>query len=302
VRFTHSAFLYDTDAAYGSVLAAFVRDGLALGEPVAVAADSRYTALLRDALSGDAAEVRFLPAEEWYVRPVRTIAGWSHLLRAATTSGRPAMRLIGHTPVSNGVPTWVRFESALNSALAGLQGQLLCPYDRTTLRAAERTHPHLYDDDGWRDSAGYQVPERLLAELPEPPYPASGEPVIAVPVHDTVADLRTQVRNRAAAEAWLAPEQVDNLVLALSEVATNAIRHGGAHRELRIWLTEDAVVCEVTDDGALPPGPLAGYLPPRSDTIGGMGLWLVGQLCDALAIRTEDGLTHARFALRRTPA
>jgi anti-sigma regulatory factor (Ser/Thr protein kinase) len=301
VQFTHSAFLYDTDAAYGTGLAAYVRDGLALGEAVAVAADSRHTALLRDALSGDAAEVHFLPAEEWYVRPVRTIAGWSHLLRAATAGGRPAMRLIGHTPVVDGVPTWVRCESAVNTALAGLPGHLLCPYDRTALAAAELTHPRLYDD-GWRESPGYDTPERVLAALPEVPFPVSGEPVISVPVKETVADLRTQVRNRATAEGWLPPEQIDNLVLALSEVATNGIRHGGPERELRIWLTSDAVVCEVTDDGAVPPGPLAGYLPPRAGMIGGMGLWLVGQLCDAIAIRAVDGLTHARFALRRTPA
>jgi anti-sigma regulatory factor (Ser/Thr protein kinase) len=301
VRFTHSAFLYDTDDAYGSVLAAYVRDGLALGEAVAVAADSRHTTLLRDALADDAAEVRFLPAEEWYVRPVRTIAGWSRLLRAATASGRPAMRLIGHTPVTEGVPTWVRCESAVNVALAGLQGQLLCPYDRTALAAAQLTHPHLYDG-AWRENPGYEVPERVLADVPEPPYPVSGAPVIAVPVHDTVVDLRTQVRDRAAAESWLPPEQIDNLILALSEIATNGIRHGGPRRELRIWLTADAVVCEVTDDGAVPPSPLAGYLPPQSGMIGGMGLWLVGQLCDTMAIRTVDGLTRARFALRRTPA
>ncbi|WP_158647528.1 sensor histidine kinase [Actinoplanes sp. ATCC 53533] len=305
-RFTHSAFRYDSDTAYGTTLAAFVRDGLARDEAVAVVANPRHTGLLRDALAGDAAEVRFLPAEEWYVRPVRTIAGWSQLLRAAAASGRPGMRLIGHTPLAYGAQTWVRFESALNSSLAGLAGHLLCPYDRATLPAeamltAARTHPRLHDG-GWRDSAAYEAPERLLAELPEPPYPVSGEPVIAVPVRDTVADLRTQVRARAAAEGWLPPDRVENLLLALSEVATNGIRHGGEQRELRVWLTDEAVVCEVTDDGTVPPGPLAGYLPPRPGVIGGMGLWLVQQLCDAMAIRTVNGLTHARFALRRSPA
>jgi anti-sigma regulatory factor (Ser/Thr protein kinase) len=142
----------------------------------------------------------------------------------------------------------------------------------------------------------------LLAELPEQPYPVDGEPVFAVPVKDTVADLRAEVRARARAEGWLPPDRVENLLLALSEVATNGIRHGGEQRELRIWLTDDAVVCEVTDNGPVPPGPLAGYLPPRSGVIGGMGLWLVQQLADAMAIRSVDGLTRARFALRRSPA
>ncbi|GAA3350617.1 anti-sigma factor RsbA family regulatory protein [Amorphoplanes nipponensis] len=304
--FTHSALFYDSESAYGSALAAFVRDGLARDEAVAVAADARSTGLLRDALADDAAEVRFLAAEEWYVRPVKTIAGWAQLLRAAAAGGRPFMRLVGHTSPAHGTQTWVRFESALNRSLAGLPGHLLCPYDRRalpadTIRTALRTHPRLHDG-GWRESAGYEPPERLLAAVPEPPYPVAGEPVIAVPVHDTVADLRAQVRARAAAEGWLPPERLENLLLALSEVATNGIRHGGERRELRVWLTEEAVVCEVTDDGAVPPDPLAGYLPPRSGRIGGMGLWLVQQLCDAMAIRSVDGLTHARFALRRSPA
>jgi hypothetical protein len=32
---------------------------------------------------------------------------------------------------------------------------------------------------------------------------------------------------------------------------------------------------------------------------GGMGLWLVGQICDALSVTTSGGVTRARFALRR---
>jgi hypothetical protein len=30
-----------------------------------------------------------------------------------------------------------------------------------------------------------------------------------------------------------------------------------------------------------------------------MGLWLVGQICDALSVHNSDGVTRARFALRR---
>ncbi len=304
--FTHSALLYDSDDAYCTTLAAFVRTGLARDESVAVAASTGHTGLLRDALGADAAAVRFLPADEWYVRPVRTIAGWSQLLRAAAANGRPFTRLIGHTSAAHGTPPWVRFESALNTSLAGLRGHLVCPYDRTalpakTVQAAARTHPLLYDGV-LRDSADYESPERLLAEVPEPPWPVTGEPVIAVPVKDTVADLRAQVRTRAAAEGWLPPDRVENLLLALSEVATNGIRHGGEQRELRVWLTDEAVVCEVTDDGRVPPSPLAGYLPPRPGVIGGMGLWLVQQLCDAMAIRAVNGRTHARFAMRRAAA
>jgi anti-sigma regulatory factor (Ser/Thr protein kinase) len=298
--FAHSAFLYDTDAAYAAVLVPFLLEGLARDEAVAVAASIDRVELLRDVLGVDAAHVRFLPADEWYVRPVRTIAAWAQILRTAAVAGRPSARLVGHAGFAEHHRTWVRFEAAVNAALAGLNGHLLCPYDRR-LPAAEpvlRTHPVVHDG-GWRDSTGYQHPELVLGELPEPEYPVAGQPVLAVAVADAVAELRAQVRDRASAEGWLPADRVEILLLALSEVVTNGIRHGGAHRELRVWLTAEAVVCELTDDGPTPPGPLAGYLPPAHAAIGGMGLWIVQQLCDAVAISLAGGRTRARFALRR---
>jgi anti-sigma regulatory factor (Ser/Thr protein kinase) len=303
-RFEHSAFLYDTDDAYAGVLVPFLREGLARGERVAVATSPDRISLLRDALNGDAAEVTFLPDDEWYVRPVRTIAGWARML---TGSARrlPYTRLVGQVRfgAKEQHPGWVRFESALNRSLAGANGHLLCPYDRRDLpsellEAAGRTHP-LMCDGSWFDSDSYLAPERLLAEVPEPPYPVSGAPVVTLPVLETVAELRDHVRHRARAEGWLSADRLEDLVLALSEVATNGVRHGGGRRELRVWLTLDAVVCEVTDEGVSPPNPLAGYLPPAPGAIGGMGLWLSYQVCDSLAIHTANGVTRARFAVRR---
>jgi anti-sigma regulatory factor (Ser/Thr protein kinase) len=298
--FAHSAFLYETDAAYAAVLVPFLIEGLTRDEVVAVAAGPDRIALLRDALGADAAHVRFLSADGWYVRPVRTIAAWAQILRNAAAAGRPSARLVSQADFADQDPAWVRFEAAVNASLAGLNGHLLCPYDRRipTAELAGRTHPVLHDD-GWRDSSGYQAPELVLRELIEPAYPVAGLPIIASAVADGVAGLRAQIRERASAEAWLPPDRLDILILAFSELATNGIRHGGANRELRIWLTPDAVVCELTDDGVTPPGPLAGYLPPDPGMIGGMGLWIVYQLCDSLTIHVQDGLTRARFAVHR---
>ncbi len=299
---THSAFLYDTPAQYTGLLVPFICEGLQRGESVAVATSRPRISLLRKALGDDAPAVRFLPADEWYVRPVRTIAGWAHMLRAAHAPGRPAARLVGEVDFRGDERSWVRFESALNAALTG-PGHLLCPYDRAHLPqhlvdSARRTH-HVVHDGGWHHSDAYVEPERLLTELAEPVFPVHGEPVIVTPVDDTVVHLRALLRERATAEGWLTPERVEILALAISEIATNGIRHGGRHRELRVWVDREAVVCEVSDDGAVPPGPLAGYLPPTPGTPGGMGLWLVAQTCDALSLRTRDGVTYARFALRR---
>lgn len=304
--FSHSAFFYDSPDEYSGFLQSFICEGLERGESIAVAGSRRRIAMLRLALGSDAPAVRFLPADEWYVRPVRTIAGWAQMLRTAAATGRPATRLVNEVDFKDQHRSWVRYESALNASLAEFNGHMLCPYDSRKLPPslideARRTH-HIVYDGGWHHSDDYVDPERLLAEVHEPLFPAVGPPIVEVPVLDTVADLRAHLRNRATAEGWLPPDRVEILVLALSEVATNGIRHGGSHRELRVWLNRGAVVCEVSDDGPRPPGPLAGYLPPTPGVVGGMGLWLVSQICDALSVRTADGVTYARFALLREPS
>jgi len=304
VVFTHSAFLHAGDSAYASTVSAFVREGLERDEAVAVAAGPGRIGLLRDTLAADARAVRFLPADQWYVRPARTIAGWAQILRAAVAQGRPRARLVGEIPYADMPDTWVRFEAALNRSLAELDGHLLCPYDRSALpaaviAAAGRTHPRLHDG-GWLDNAGYEQPESVLEATPEPLWPVTGEPLVSVPVTDSVPGLRTAVRERATAEGWLTADRADLLALAITELATNGIRHGGRSRELRIWVLPDAVVGEISDDGAATLQPLSGYLLPDPTTAGGMGLWLVQQLCDSLAVYRLDGCTYARFAVRRS--
>src|SRR5687768_450776 len=91
-RFDHSAFLYDTDESYLATLVPFLREGLDRGEGVAVAAGPDRISLLREALNGDAARIRFLADDEWYVRPVRTIAGWARMLTASAAKGQPFTR------------------------------------------------------------------------------------------------------------------------------------------------------------------------------------------------------------------
>lgn len=290
-RLTHSAYLYDGDDDYAAFLIPFICSALDGGEYVAVATTPGRTALIRRRLGPDATRVRFLDPAEWYVRPVRAISVWAHLLRT-----HPGAHLINENP--DPADGWTRCDSALNTALADFAGHVLCPHSRDDEAMARRTHRVLHDD-GWHVSDEYVEPEKLLTLLPEAPYPVTGDPRLSVPVEDTVAELRSLVRGTASGEGWLGPDGVDALVLAVSELTTNAIRYGGVHRELRLWLKPDAVVGEVTDDGPDPPGPLAGYLPPTPGEIGGMGMWLVAQVCDAFTMRGVDGQTRARFAILR---
>jgi anti-sigma regulatory factor (Ser/Thr protein kinase) len=106
------------------------------------------------------------------------------------------------------------------------------------------------------------------------------------------ADLQA-LRRAVAAHAdrsRLPRGRVADLVLIASELAANAIRHGGGKGRLRLWQTADALVCQVTDHG---PGlPAAHTLPaqrPEPTVTGGRGLWLVLTYADAVAIRSDAG-------------
>ena len=74
-------------------------------------------------------------------------------------------------------------------------------------------------------------------------------------------------------------------MLAVDEVATNSLRHGGGRGTLRIWRDEGALVCEVRDAGRIE-DPMVGRERPAVDRDGGRGLGMVHQLCDLVQLRS----------------
>lgn len=72
-------------------------------------------------------------------------------------------------------------------------------------------------------------------------------------------DERMVCRARALARAVLAdwrvadPETVDDIVLMVDELVTNAVVHGVGPIRLRMLLQPDQVACEVTDAGPITP-------------------------------------------------
>jgi anti-sigma regulatory factor (Ser/Thr protein kinase) len=243
--------------------------------------------------------VSFHDRDSWYSRPAATVTGWRRLLDEATGRGQVYVRIVGEVGFGppERHPTWTRYESSLNSLFAGTPAWIVCPYDRrilppTVLADARRTHPVLHD--GHRaDSADYLRPEDLLRSVPEPAPVPPGAPRLELAVGPDVAALRRAVRDAVHGR----PDRVDDLILAVSEVATNAIRHGHGRRALRLWQSGAVVVAEVSDEGPGPADPLAGLRPPVAERSGGRGLWLVHQLCDAVAVHTDGGRTQVRFSL-----
>ena len=66
---------------------------------------------------------------------------------------------------------------------------------------------------------------------------------------DSLYALRAAVAAHGS-QAGLSDGRTRDLVLAVHELAANAVRHGAGQGRLRLWAAHDAVRCEVTDEGA----------------------------------------------------
>jgi anti-sigma regulatory factor (Ser/Thr protein kinase) len=108
-----------------------------------------------------------------------------------------------------------------------------------------------------------------------------------------LSEVRTQVRSHAR-QAGLPEARANDLVLAVSEVAANTLRHARSAGTLTIWYDNSEIVCEIRDSGVIT-DPLVGQRRPPADALAGHGLWLVHQLCDQVELTSCDGGTTIRM-------
>ena len=139
---------------------------------------------------------------------------------------------------------------------------------------------------------------------PEHVFPGDGGPAeIGLPVSappalsqaftaETVTELRHRV-HACARQAGLTGDPLDDFVVAVHELTTNAVRHGGGRGHLHLRRDDDNLICDVTDHGPgfATPVPVTSSRPAPL-TAGGRGLWLAQQLTDTLLISDgPDGVT-----------
>jgi anti-sigma regulatory factor (Ser/Thr protein kinase) len=92
------------------------------------------------------------------------------------------------------------------------------------------------------------------------------------------------------------PDLLDQLILALDEMASNALRHGGGSVEASVRQTRDSFLLEVSDAAAAaPPAPAVG----RDPSEGGLGLYLIAELSTRHGWYVSDGYKHVWALLPR---
>ncbi|HEY2602984.1 MAG TPA: sensor histidine kinase [Thermoleophilaceae bacterium] len=291
----HNALVYESDEEHVDASVAFLREGLEAGEACAVAQTRDGISRMREALMGDADRVAFFDVSSVYTRPAHAVAQYYgtflELLREAPSVRAVAEGQFGFSAAD--VREWTMYESITNVAYSHLPVWVVCTYDArrvpdALLEGMWETHSDVLTDE-WRGSDHFQDPRELVSRLTPAPEPLPG--LRSLPGVRDVESFRESLAQELGREN-LPPDVAMNVLVAGTEIAANAIRHGGGIEEVRAGQVDARFVCEVVDRGGGFSDPLAGYLAPREGV--GAGLWVARQL----AWRLEAFQSPAGFSVR----
>jgi anti-sigma regulatory factor (Ser/Thr protein kinase) len=296
----HQALLYGSEREFLEGALPFVEEGIERSEPVLAAVQASNVEALRRELGPDADGVALRSVEEWYENSARTRAKFAGWVSARQSEGAHRVRLIGEPPwplaSEAGVRDWARHEAVINVALAGAPLTFICPYDARALPAAiidhaECTHPEILHGADLARSNRYAEAEEFCDRLNEEIGPGSDAPAAVLWFEGgDLASVRRLVEQEAAL-VGLSNERAGDLVVAVSEVAANAVAHGGDAAAIRMYREPGELICRISDAGSGLADPLAGQLPPDLDLPGGWGLWMARLMADALEIASNGSGT-----------
>jgi anti-sigma regulatory factor (Ser/Thr protein kinase) len=297
--FQHRALVYSSADEFLDAAVPFVDEGMRAGDRVLAVSSRENIGALAGAL-GDA-EIDSRDAGEWYAAPGRTLRAYKDYVDRHSGSGR-GVTIVGEQVWAGrsaaAVREWARYESLINLAFAGAATRILCPYDARVVPAAvlehaECSHPIVTSGLGSGRSARFLEPAAFFERLDREPLEAADATTAALDVTADLGRVRRFVRSHVA-YAGLRGRRAADLALAVHELATNALRHGRAPVELRIWSAADAVVAEIADSGGGLDDRFAGHLEPERAAAGGRGLWMARQLCDVVEVRSTLAGTVVR--------
>jgi anti-sigma regulatory factor (Ser/Thr protein kinase) len=305
--FRHDALLYGSAGELTAVAAPFLLEGLAVGDAAVIAVAPGNTGLLCDAV-GDDPRVMVLERHALYRSRTPTAITTFRALAAEYAAPGRRVRVVGEVDFGTTAAErseWQRYEAVVNDALAASPLWGLCAFDAARLpepllESARRTHPRLRTRAGGEPNPDYTDPAEYLTGLPVADEPLERTPpVLAVDAVSDFTGLRHAVQQRLADVAG-PRDLVEDFLLAVDEMASNAVRHGRPPVGLRLWTAPEALVCTISDSGHGWDGPFAGYGPAHGEDLsrGGMGLWLARQLCDHVAIRRGPSGVSIRLTTR----
>ena len=298
---THYGLIHSPSADLTATLAPMVTERLVRGEPVLAVLPPTTAAELRARLPTVTGLHTTDPCE-LYRHPGRVLSHYRTWIADTSSDGRSAMIVAAPDPGGDDphrAVLWMHIEAITTQALAECDLTLVCAYPNNyaTADAIRRAHPTLVDES-ITPNPEHLPAEQFLASHPLPPPAELGKPNLTHIIDHPreLATLRHIVAGHAIL-AGLSSARCDDFVMAVTEIATNALEHGTPPAAVLLWTIPASVICQITDTGQHTQ-PLAGLPPPRATQHRGRGLWMAHQLCDQLYLWPHP--TTIRLQMDRT--
>lgn len=288
--YNHGVLVHDGDDDLVDGTRAFVAQGLTAGGEVLVVGNRDRVSMLQEAV-GAHPRVEYALTEDLYHSPMRTLFAYQRRMEErAKPSG---VWVTGPVPLGHDAEeqsAWNRYESAVNEALSAYPFRAMCTYDRRTrpesvIAAARATHPTVNVNHTRRPSPEYVDPTAFLADpLAQPPHPPTAKPTTTTTIThpDALRAARHLLKAGARSHSAVAPQTIEQFLVAVHEVAANGLFHGRPPVHLSLWADLTTLTCLVDDSGTGGLDPISGYRFPGETEP--MGLWAARQLVDDLLI------------------
>jgi anti-sigma regulatory factor (Ser/Thr protein kinase) len=170
-------------------------------------------------------------------------------------------------------------------------------YPPEVMAHVRAVHPLLFGSRGLIVNTEYCAPiDYLTANAPSAPAaPVDLDLDLLLDSADGLAALRRRLRSWGT-DAALGDRDTEDIVIAVDEIATNALEHGQPPARVRGWSTADAVFVRVDDQGRTGIPQTTGYIRPPTTARRGRGVWMARHLADVLT--THHSSTGTTVAMR----
>ena len=303
-EFVHVAAIYASDEQLRDLLLPYLDEGVRRHETIlaVISADARQ--VLYDALGDAADRVQWGCSGVSYDRLGQMFEGFTDYLARQHRAG-VRTRVIGEFDADTNpdrVSQYLRYESMANEVYAPYGYPVMCLWDQRryspeVLAHVRAVHPQLLDTSGPIPNPEYCLPiEYLTREQRSPPAaPVDLELLVHLDSADNLGELRRRLRSWGAS-CGMADQDTDDIVIAVDEIATNALEHGKPPACVRGWTTSDALFVQVDDQGRAYIPATTGYQRPSTDARRGRGVWIARHLADVMT--TYTGPTGTTVAMR----
>lgn len=304
VGFAHVGVLYASDEQLRDLLSPYLAEALRHREHLLVVISEPAERVLRDALGEAADRVQWGGSGLSDNRLGRMFATFGDYLAQWRGAGVPT-RVIGElgsdlSPERLG--QYLRYMSMACEIYGAYGYPMLFLWDERryspeVLAHVRAVHPRLLGGGGMIINAEYREPIDYLTAntAPAPAAPVDLDLDVRLDSADGLAELRRRLRSWGTTTE-LSDGDTDDIIIAVDEIATNALEHGQPPARIRGWSTADAVFVRVDDHGRTGIPATTGYVRPPTDARRGRGIWMARHLADVLT--THNGPSGTTVALR----